>query len=302
MGRNGMMDDDAPTSDAGLTFDERERAAPSGNPCAIVDAGEPDLASGRQRSPRFPSRPQARIGRPPRLTPLLAKQLVAAVGRMGWLSPAARACGVPENVVAEWVSRGRGTHPTRPATRAYADFAHAIERAQADWEASKLALIDTAARTKVECWTAAAWALERHAPERYGRRDHVDVSGTLTVVEMRAFLVAVVDGRAVCPGRRPRSRSPQPHRRRRRGGRSCAASCARGRKLIAQVIERGRRRVVGRAIQGAAGSCCGSSNRVRVEAGEPGGTPPGFAQPGRPRRRPLPRPTSGEQPGGEPGR
>src|SRR5262249_53952480 len=66
------------------------------------------------------------------------------------------------------------------------------KKAQAEWEASKLALIDTAARAKVECWTAAAWALERHAPERYGRRDRVDVSGTVTLVEVRALLMAVV--------------------------------------------------------------------------------------------------------------
>jgi hypothetical protein len=33
--------------------------------------------------------------------------------------------------------------------------------------------------------------LER-APDRYGRRDRLDVSGTMTVVEMRAFFVAVM--------------------------------------------------------------------------------------------------------------
>ena len=190
MRRDGKDDDPQP-SDAGLMLEERERVVPCENPRG-VDAGEPDVVSGGQPSPQSASRPPKRIGRPPRLTPLLAKHLVAAVRRMGWLSPAARACGVPENVVAEWVSRGRGTHPTRPATHAYAHFAQAIEKAQADWEASKLALIDTAARAKVECWTAAAWQLERHAPERYGRRDRVDVSGTVTLVEVRALLMAVV--------------------------------------------------------------------------------------------------------------
>jgi hypothetical protein len=197
MRRDGK-DNHLPTSDAGLTFQERDQVVSSGDPLG-VDAGEPDVASEQPVSV-----PRTRIGRPPRLTPVLAKHLVAAVRRMGWLSPAARACGVPENVVAEWVSRGRGTHPTRPATSPYAHFAQAIEKAQADWEASKLALIDAAAQTKVDCWTAAAWQLERHAPERYGRRDRLDVGGSVTVVEVRALLMAVVQlvERYVPPERR----------------------------------------------------------------------------------------------------
>jgi hypothetical protein len=42
-------------------------------------------------------------------------------------------------VVAEWVSRGRGTHPTRPTTRKYAEFAHATKTAQGEWKTAMLA-------------------------------------------------------------------------------------------------------------------------------------------------------------------
>jgi hypothetical protein len=166
MGRNGM-DDDAPASETELASDEREPEARS------------DL-------------PRHRIGRPPRLTPALQEKLVAAVRAVGWINPAARQCSIPEPVVREWIARGRGQH-ARPWTPEYAAFAAAIEAAQADWEASKLALIDTAARKKAECWGAAVWALERFDPEHYGRRNRVDISGTVTLVEVRALLVWVAN-------------------------------------------------------------------------------------------------------------
>jgi len=131
-------------------------------------------------------------GRPTRLTPALAAQLVAAVRETGWIGPAAARCGIPENVAREWIQRGKGEHQTRGATREYAAFAGAIARAQGEWEAHELAVLDAAAAKKPECWGAAAWSLERFNREQYGRRDRVDVSGTLTVVEMRAFFVAVM--------------------------------------------------------------------------------------------------------------
>jgi hypothetical protein len=136
-------------------------------------------------------RPTSRIGRPPKLTPKLRAELLKAIRQCGWLSPAARRCGVSMACVKEWVERGRGMHPTRPATALYASFAADVEKAQAEWESSKLALIDDAARTKTECWTAAAWSLERFNPEAYGRRDHLDVSGTVALVQVRALLVWV---------------------------------------------------------------------------------------------------------------
>jgi hypothetical protein len=156
----------------------------------LASAAEP-ASSERERDGRTANPVRPRIGRPPRLTPALQEKVVAAVRAVGWINPAARQCGIPEPVVREWIARGRGHH-ARPWTPEYAAFAAAIDAAQADWEASKLALIDNAARAKPEHWNAAAWQLERHAPERYGRRDQVDVSGTVTLVEVRALLMGVV--------------------------------------------------------------------------------------------------------------
>jgi hypothetical protein len=53
-------------------------------------------------------------------------------------------------------------------------------------------VLDAAAAKKPESWGAAAWKLERFDRQQYGRRDHVDVSGTLTLVQLRALLVGIV--------------------------------------------------------------------------------------------------------------
>jgi hypothetical protein len=134
-----------------------------------------------------------RIGRPTRLTPALAAQLVAAVRETGWLRPAALRCGVNEALVREWVQRGKGEHPTRPATRKYAAFAADIARARGDWEARQLAVLDAAAAKKPEAWGAAAWKLERFDREQYGRRDRLDLSGMVAVIEVRALLMGVFE-------------------------------------------------------------------------------------------------------------
>jgi hypothetical protein len=126
------------------------------------------------------------------LTPRLAKKLVQCIKQTGRIEPAARRCGVAQNTVNDWVERGQGRHPTRKAAPVFVDFAIAVEKALADFEVSRLKGIETAIAIKPENWQAYAWQLERWAPDRYGRRDHVEVSGTLTVVEMRAFFVAVM--------------------------------------------------------------------------------------------------------------
>jgi hypothetical protein len=188
MGWNGI-DNDAPASDAVVPVDAP--GARRDDPPPVVGADEPRPGSGRKPSLREVPRRRARMGRPPHLTPALQEKLVAAVRATGWINPAARQCGVSEPVVREWVARGRGQH-VRPATRAYAAFAAAIEKAQGEWETAMLARISAAADVRPEHWTAAAWSLERFDPEHYGRRNRVDVSATITVAEVRGLLLAMI--------------------------------------------------------------------------------------------------------------
>jgi class 3 adenylate cyclase len=106
-----------------------ELVVPSAGPPSLVDADAArqgmELVKGRRRlptgggqasGPRIVPRAGGQSGRPSRLTRTMHGQLVAAVRRTGFLSPAARLCGVSEAAVQEWVARGRGTHPRRSKT------------------------------------------------------------------------------------------------------------------------------------------------------------------------------------------
>jgi hypothetical protein len=187
MGRNGM-DNDAPASDDVRPVDGCERAARGEGPCPV--GGAVDF---RAASRQVASRRRTRVGRPTRWSPVLGAQLVEAVRETGWIRPAAARCGIPESVAREWIQRGKGEHPTRGATREYVAFAADIARAQGEWEAHQLAVLDEAASKKPESWGAAAWKLERFDREQYGRREQVDMSGSLTLVQLRALTVGIVE-------------------------------------------------------------------------------------------------------------
>ena len=96
----------------------------------------------------------------------------------------------PVRVAREWYARGLGRDPDRPCTPLFADFAHGIEKARGDFVARRIRRIEQAAEGGT--WTADAWAVERVDPDTWGRKDRLDVSGTMTVVEMRAFFTAVL--------------------------------------------------------------------------------------------------------------
>jgi hypothetical protein len=126
------------------------------------------------------------------------------VRKVGFLSTAARCCGVPPSIVCEWVARGAGRDPARPATRAYAEFADAVEKARGDFEVARLAAINDAALEQPQHWRAAAWQLARFAPERYGNRRFGEVVRATAAKAVEALLGAAVDvvARSVPPERR----------------------------------------------------------------------------------------------------
>lgn len=122
----------------------------------------------------------------------MAERLVAIVGHVGFLSPAARVCGLPPSLVCEWVARGQGRDPDRPSTPAYAEFADAIQRAQAEFEMQCLLGINAAAKAKPENWRASAWLLERAFPLRYGRPRFVMAARAMAAQAVEALLGAAV--------------------------------------------------------------------------------------------------------------
>ena len=61
----------------------------------------------------------------------------------------------------------------------YSDFRDAVEKARAEAEAQKLKAIHIAATDGT--WQAAAWWLERSFPDRWGRRERIEVDTTAKV-------------------------------------------------------------------------------------------------------------------------
>jgi hypothetical protein len=118
---------------------------------------------------------------------------VATVSQVGFLSTAARVCGVPPSLVCEWVARGLGRDPDRPPTRLFAEFADAIERARGKFEEECLLRITAAAEAKPENWRAAAWQLERFAPERYGGRRFTEAAAMVATEKVKALVAGVLD-------------------------------------------------------------------------------------------------------------
>ena len=109
-------------------------------------------------------------GRPTKLTPQVQARIVQAIVGGNDITVAAAYAGIGKTTFYEWLERGR-----KAKTGPFADFADAIQKAQADAETRNVALIAKAAQDGT--WTAAAWWLERKYPERWGRKDRHEVTG-----------------------------------------------------------------------------------------------------------------------------
>ena len=141
-------------------------------------------------------------GRPTKLTPSVQAAIVQAVSLGVPIKTAGSYVGVSEKSLTEWLARGQGRHSVRGSTKAYAAFAEAVEQARAQDEVRRIARLEQAARggqvifRKVQesvnaagevvkrvieerhtepQWTADAWFLERSYPDRWGRRERLDL-------------------------------------------------------------------------------------------------------------------------------
>jgi len=101
-------------------------------------------------------------GRPPVLTPERHAQFVRLANAGNPFEVCAHAVGVSEAHARRWYALGTGDDAEDP----YATFQREVRKAAAESEARNVTIIATAAR---EDWHAAAWLLERGAPERWAR-------------------------------------------------------------------------------------------------------------------------------------
>lgn len=120
-------------------------------------------------------------GRPTKLTPELQAKIVSAIAAGNYMETAAAYAGISRDSLYEWLKRGRkerlrieaGMPKNRRETR-YAEFSEAVEKSMAQAEVADIAVIGMAAASGQ--WQAAAWRLERKYPEKYGRRDRMELS------------------------------------------------------------------------------------------------------------------------------
>lgn len=113
-----------------------------------------------------------------KLTKTVENRIVEVLEAGHYLKTAAELSGVGYSTVREWIERGEGAHPDRPATPEFAAFAAACAGARARGEEKLLAIVIGAAADE---WRAAAWILERAFPERWAERREVELRADVTV-------------------------------------------------------------------------------------------------------------------------
>lgn len=111
------------------------------------------------------------MGRPTKLTPEVQERIVTALRAGNYQETAAAYAGIAAPTFYRWMERGADSDDDP----IYSEFREAVERARAEAETRNIALIQKAANDGT--WQAAAWFLERTAPQRWGRWNRVEVTG-----------------------------------------------------------------------------------------------------------------------------
>jgi transposase len=145
-------------------------------------------------------------GRRTTLTPELQATIIAAVRAGNAFGPACEAAGLSAWTGYEWLRRGRGDDPDRPATPLYAQFAEAVRQAETADELETIArlkrhgerrllensvtvlsdgTIIATRRWSVPNARAMMWHLERKYPHRWGRRRRLEINTSAPVIVRR---------------------------------------------------------------------------------------------------------------------
>jgi hypothetical protein len=100
------------------------------------------------------------------LTPELVDRIAGAVAAGSYLAVAVAAAGVARATFQAWWARGDPARELEAGDEPYRQMRERVERSRAEGETRNIAMVANAAR---ENWQAAAWILERSAPERWAR-------------------------------------------------------------------------------------------------------------------------------------
>ena len=130
-------------------------------------------------------------GRPSELTPELKERFLSAIAAGSHYEPACAYAGIAYSTFREWMQRGIGTNRRRASNQEYADFAEAVQGAEAKGELSAIASIRGASK---DDWRAAAWMLERRHSDRWASTQKVKVQVEQAVdAELNLLFGALAD-------------------------------------------------------------------------------------------------------------
>jgi len=104
-----------------------------------------------------------------KLTEDLISRIVPIIEEGNFAEVAYSSVGIGKTTFYRWLSLGE-----KATTGVYRDFWNAIKKAEAIAETRYLGVIRDAANSGN--WTAAAWYLERRYPDRWGKKDRMDVT------------------------------------------------------------------------------------------------------------------------------
>lgn len=107
-----------------------------------------------------------------KLTPELQKNLIRYIQAGSHIVVACKAVGISEVTFYDWVKRGRA------GEELYLKFLKSIKKAQAKTEIRNIAIVQKAAEKN---WVAAMTWLERKYPQRWAKKDKLDVRTKKTV-------------------------------------------------------------------------------------------------------------------------
>jgi transposase len=118
-------------------------------------------------------------GRPIKLTPEIEQEITKAIRAGNYIETAAAYVGINKTTLYDWMKRGareRERLEKNPKAKIkkseapFVEFSNAVKKALAAAEMRDVQIIAKAAESN---WQAAAWKLERRAPQRWGRKDRL---------------------------------------------------------------------------------------------------------------------------------
>jgi transposase len=129
------------------------------------------------------------------LTPDVQKDIVQRLAVGNYIDAACLSVGISPATFYTWMDKGREAEkkPVRRRNaqeRLHLEFLEAVENAQGAAEVNALTPIRLA---MPEQWQAAAWILERKFPDKWGRREKIEINAAITVLKQEMYQLVLVD-------------------------------------------------------------------------------------------------------------